>query len=104
ALCPNPEWFTDYFPLNASPQEVIEQTIGKWIIESPELVGMSAKQVEHMKAMLSRAVDGPVRRAYAHLTDERPRQFVVIGTTNSRTYLRDATGGRRFWPVRVGVL
>jgi hypothetical protein len=100
-LCPDDSWFSDDLPLDVDAKQIIERTTGKWIIEAAELSGMRQAQMEHLKALLSRQVDGPVRLAYARLPVEQPRQFVVIGTTNAHTYLTDGTGNRRFWPVRV---
>lgn len=101
ALCPNPEWFTDDFQLNVGAQRMIESTVGKWIIEVPELSGMRISLVESLKANLSRQVDGPARMAYAHLPIERKRQHIQVGTTNGKSYLADPTGARRFWPIEV---
>ena len=94
------EWFSDDLPLNADGKRVIEQIRGKWIVEAAELSGMRRADVEHLKAMLSRQVDRG-RMAYGRLTMEVERQCVIIGTTNSAIYLRDLTGNRRFWPVKV---
>jgi hypothetical protein len=100
-LCPDEKWFSDDLPLNVDAKQIVERTSGKWIIEASDLSGMQSSQVEHLKGMLSRQVDGPVRLAYGRLPVEQPRQFIIIGTTNSYTYLTDSTGNRRFWPVRV---
>ncbi len=101
ALCQDQNWFSDDLPLNVDAKQIIERTGGKWIIEASDLAGKNKSSIEQLKATLSRQIDGPVRLAYAHLTDEVPRQFVIIGTTNSHKYLKDSTGNRRFWPVRV---
>jgi Virulence-associated protein E/Bifunctional DNA primase/polymerase, N-terminal len=101
ALCPNEDWFSDDLPLNVDSRQIIERTSGKWIIEAAELAGMRGQQFEHLKSMLSRQVDGPVRLAYDRVASEQPRQFIIIGTTNSHIYLGDQTGNRRFWPIRV---
>ena len=103
ALTPVDEWFSDDLPLNVDAKQIIERTVGKWIIEAAELSGMRPAHVEHLKSMLSRQVDGPVRLAYARMAVQRPRQFIVMGTTNAHAYLKDMTGNRRFWPVRVEV-
>jgi predicted P-loop ATPase len=95
------EWFTDDLPLDADSKRVIENTAGRWIIEAAELKGMRLSDVEHLKSFLSRQADR-ARLAYGRLTTEVPRQFIVVGTTNSSQYLRDSTGNRRFWPVKVG--
>lgn len=102
ALCPNPDWFSDDLRLNLHSQQLIEATLGKWIIEASDLAGKRKTEIEQLKAMLSRQVDGPARMAYAHFPVERPRHFIIIGTTNSSSYLTDQTGGRRFWPMKVG--
>lgn len=99
-LCPG-DWFSDDFPMHADSKQIIERTAGKWVIEASDLAGLRKSEVEHLKGMLSRQVDGPVRMAYARVPIERPRQFIIIGTTNNTAYLKDTTGNRRFWPVTV---
>ena len=100
-LCPNENWFSDDLPLNVDAKQIVERTLGKWIIEASDLSGMMKSKIEHLKGMLSRQVDGPVRLAYGRMSVEVPRQYVIIGTTNSSSYLIDPTGNRRFWPVKV---
>ena len=100
-LCPNPDWFTDDCPLNVDTKIVIERLNGRWIVEAAELNGMRRGQVEHIKSFLSRQIDR-ARMAYGRITQERRRQSILIGTTNSDRFLRDSTGDRRFWPVAVG--
>jgi hypothetical protein len=100
ALAVHQEWFSDDLPLNADSKKVIEQLQGKWIVEAAEMSGMRRADVEHLKSLLSRQVDRS-RLSYGRITTEQPRECVVIGTTNHPIYLRDLTGNRRFWPVRV---
>ena len=101
ALCPHADWFSDDLRLNLHAQQLIEATLGKWIVEASDLAGKRKTEIEQLKAMLSRQRDGPARMAYAHFPVERPRHFILIGTTNSSAYLTDSTGGRRFWPMTV---
>ena len=100
ALAVKDEWFTDEVPLAGDGKLVIEAMNGRWIAEAAELKGMRNKEVEHLKAFLSRTHDRG-RLAYDRITSEVPRQFIIVGTTNSEHYLMDTTGNRRFWPVHV---
>ncbi len=100
-LCPNGDWFSDDLPLNVNSQQIVEATAGKWIIEAAELSQMNPSRMDHLKAMLSRQVDGPVRMAYDRYSTEKARQFIIVGTINSSSYLTDSTGNRRFWPIQV---
>jgi predicted P-loop ATPase len=99
-LCPNLDWFSDNFNLDGDSKRMIEQTSGKWIIEAGELNGMSARDHNGLKQYLSSPID-EARMSYARESTRRAREFIIIGTTNDTQYLRDHTGDRRYWPIRV---
>ena len=71
-----------------------------WIFEIGELSVMKKSEVEEVKAFLSKTEDR-YRVAYDRQVSDFPRKCVFFGTTNTRDFLRDATGNRRFWPVEV---
>lgn len=73
---------------------------GSWIVELGELSAMKHTEVEHIKGYLSRQVDR-YRPAYGRSEVEMPRRCVFAGSTNKDDYLKDETGNRRFWPVKV---
>jgi putative DNA primase/helicase len=72
---------------------------GRWFVEVSELDAMKRNEIETVKAFITKQVD-TFRQSYGRFSKEHPRQCVLVGTTNSDTYLRDHTGNRRFWPVR----
>jgi putative DNA primase/helicase len=71
---------------------------GHWFVEVSELDAMKRNEVETVKAFTAKQVD-TFRPSYGRYRKPHPRQFVLVGTTNSGSYLRDHTGNRRFWPV-----
>ena len=91
------DWFSDSFT-TVQGKEAYEQVIGVWIMEVGELAGMRKAEEEAIKLYVSKQVDR-FRPAYGRRTQEYPRQCIFIGTTNESQFLRDPTGGRRFWVV-----
>jgi predicted P-loop ATPase len=90
-------WFTDELAELGSKDAAI-QLAGAWCVELAELVGMRRADIDRVKAFISRTHDR-YRPVYGIRTIEQPRQCVFAGTVNDREYLRDETGGRRFWPI-----
>lgn len=95
-------WFGELHVGFDKQDRLIEAMEGNWIMELPELSSLSRGESNDIKAFLSSEGD-TYRRAYARRTSEHKRRCVFAGTTNDENYLRDATGNRRFWPIKVGV-
>jgi predicted P-loop ATPase len=94
------ENFSDAPVLRLRDKEQQEATGGIWIYEIAELAGKHI-DVEHVKQFLSKSVDA-ARAAYGHGRTDQRRRCVFVATTNNDQYLKDATGNRRFWPIKVG--
>lgn len=76
-------------------------TRGKWILEFAELDSIAKATPSKIKAFISRATDH-FRLPYDRRAGDFPRECIFAGTVNHAAYLRDETGGRRFWPVACG--
>lgn len=93
------EFYTEVTEIEG--QRGIEQLDGAWICEIGELLALTrAKEQEAVKSYISRQKD-KYRRPWDRRVSEYPRQCVFIGTTNIENFLKDKTGNRRFYPVRV---
>ncbi|VZH85327.1 VapE domain-containing protein [Corynebacterium rouxii] len=95
-------WFSDALSLTDMRDKTgAEKLQGYWILELGELAGMRKMDVETVKGFLSRT-DDKFRAAYARTVESHPRQCIIVGSTNAENgFLRDNTGGRRFWPAKI---
>jgi hypothetical protein len=98
------DWFSDSlnFTDMGKGKDAAEKIQGVWIVEIPELAGLSKMDVNNIKGFLSRR-DDQYRPSYGRTVESHPRQCIIVGSTNAENagFLRDTTGNRRFWVVRV---
>lgn len=94
------DWYSDTkFDMDKG-HEAQEQVQGIWGYELGELSQVAKAALESIKSFISAKKDR-YRPAYGRVVEAYPRQCVLMGTTNHKTYLRDRTGNRRFWPIPV---
>lgn len=92
-------WFTDQIGEIGS-KDTLMQIHGPWLIEMSELDSMGKREASAVKAFLTTTTDR-FRPPYGRSIGAYPRRCVFAGTTNLDTFLRDDTGGRRFWPIKI---
>lgn len=83
-----------------NPGRMIESMKGGWICEAGELSGFRKAEVETIKKFFS-ATEDQFRLAYQISAENHLRQCTFVGSTNQDTYLKDPTGNRRFWPMKL---
>ncbi len=93
------EWECDSLPEIGS-KDSMQQLRGVWLIEMAEMDALGRAEISRIKAFLTTQRDR-YRASYGRLTQDYERECVFVGTCNRNDYLRDDTGGRRFWPVAV---
>lgn len=92
-------WFTDN-AIKVGEKDSIMAMQLVWIAESAELESLNKSETTAVKQFLS-AQEDLFRPPYGAQVKKRPRHTVMGGTTNADTFLKDATGDRRFWPLEV---
>jgi len=102
ALCADEEWFSDNLPsITHIPKDASLHMLGKWLVEQAEFEGHVARSsVEMMKAFITRERE-IFRKAYGRSEINQRRPSVLVGTTNSSSFLNDPTGDRRFWVIEI---
>lgn len=76
---------------------------GKMLIEFADMSGMDRADVNRIKQVISCRMDR-FRAPYDRVPNDHPRRCVLVSTTNEGNFLRDDTGGSRFWPIETGVI
>ena len=102
SLCHDDSWLLeDLRDING--KDALMQFGGKWLVEIAELQSFKGAESAKLKAFISTKTDN-FRPPYARAAQDFPRSIVLAGTVNEDQYLKDVTGGRRFWCFECGTI
>lgn len=93
------EWYAEAQE-SPSSKDFFQALRGHWCVEIGEMDSFSKADVTKVKSAITSRFD-TYRPSYGRVTRSFRRECIFVGTTNEQEYLRDASGGRRFLPVKV---
>ena len=93
------DWYVET-TMSTDSKDFFMQFHGKVIVEFSEGETLSRTEVKRMKAIITTQSD-KYRPPYERVSKDFPRRCVFAMTTNQEEYLKDETGNRRWFPVRV---
>lgn len=97
-------YFSDHLPSLSSDEVRLSAHLrGKWLIEISELSAFSKADASALKSFITRQEEIYTPK-FSRVEVYEKRMCCFIGTTNDDLYLKDDTGGRRFWPLKCGTI
>lgn len=95
-----PQYFGEGMCIDPRNKDSIIQATSNWICELGEIGSTMKKDMDSVKAMLTKAND-EYRLPYGRATLKFPRMTAFVGTVNDDKFLIDQTGNRRFATVPI---
>lgn len=99
AISPAPDFFAEV-SFHEREDDLARKMRGRLVAEIGELRGLHTRELEHIKAFITRTHENWIPK-YREFAVTFPRRLVFIGTTNQEEFLADETGNRRWLPVKV---
>lgn len=85
---------------NIQSNNFLQSLHGNLLVEFGDMAGMDRADVNRIKQIISCRKDR-FRSPYERLPSDHLRQCILVASTNESNFLRDDTGGTRFWPIET---
>lgn len=100
-MVPDSKWFQGDVIFDPTERDDLMKVTRQWIVELGELDATFRKADQSaMKAFITGTKDS-FRSPYGRCVESHPRRTVLCGTVNDVSFLRDETGNRKYWPIKV---
>lgn len=99
AMVPDKDFFVEV-SFGEKEEDLARKMRGKLIAEIAELSGLHTRELESIKAFMTRTHEEWVPK-FKEFSTKFPRRLIFLGTTNKDEIFADETGERRWLPTRI---